>query len=175
VLEKFGLPAGTEIELASDSETIVNQSATRTIIVDFPEKTMKEICEETGNKAGSGKLLYDTAWYENEDFFTKEKTRKGKRIVSLELKHLGKSWNEIVAMGMENEMLTPAEVTYLLAYVPEYREVLKGWKYTWTSGRASDGSFVVVGLFDSDGAIVLSNRPDDSSSFIGVSFSKIVL
>lgn len=144
------------------------------ILVDFPAKTMKEIYKETGNKAGNGKLLYSIDWYQNEDFFTKDKCRAGKRIVSLDLKHLGKSWDEIVAMGMQEEMLSSAEVTYLLAYVPEYREVLKNWKYTWTSRHDSGGHLVRVGEFDGEGASVRRYTPDDRDDDIGVLLTKKV-
>lgn len=143
------------------------------IIVDFPAKTMKETCEETGNKAGDGKLLYDVSWYANEEFYTTEKCRAGKRIVSLELAHKGKSWNECKSLLKDgDEMLSPAEVVYLLAYVPEYREVLKGWNYTWTSGRGSGGSLVFVGAFDGLGAVVFSRSAGYSRDSLGLSFSR---
>src|ERR1035437_5827446 len=43
--------------------------------IHIPSKTAKEIVEECDNKVAGGKLLYSTSWYENEDFYTKEKCR----------------------------------------------------------------------------------------------------
>ena len=51
----------------------------KTIIVNFPSITAEEIYKKSKNKVGRDKLLYNINWYKNEDFFTKEKTRKGKR------------------------------------------------------------------------------------------------
>lgn len=143
------------------------------ILVDFPAKTMKEIYEETGNKAGDGKLLYDVSWYANEEFYTTEKCRAGKRIMSLELAHKGKSWNKCKGLLKDgDDMLSPAEVVYLLAYVPEYRDVLKGWNYTWTSRRGSGGHLVCVGSADGGGAYVRSDSADASDDDLGLSFSR---
>lgn len=145
------------------------------ILVDFAAKTMKEIYEDTGNKAGDGKLLYDVSWYANEEFYTTEKCRAGKRIVSLDLAHKGKSWNECKGLLKDGEeMLSPAEVVYLLAYVPEYREVLKGWNYTWTSGRVSDGNLVYVGEFGGEGALVSRDSAGPSDDDLGLSTSRKV-
>lgn len=154
-------------QLTTEPETIVKQ-----IIVDFPAKTMREIYEETDNKIDTGKLLYNIEWYKNEYFFTTDRCRTGKRVVNLELVHMGKSWNETDVLRGEDEFLSPAEVTYLLAYVPEYRELLKNYRYTWTSGRASGGDLVRVGSFDGGGVAVLSSAPGDSYGRLGSSFSR---
>lgn len=167
IAEKFGFSKDIEIVIDSDHD-LTNDS----ILVDFADKTMKEIYEETGNKAGSGKLLYSTDWYKDEDFFTTEKCRKGKHKISLRLEHKGKSWAECDSLKGYNEMLNPAEVTYLLAYVPEYRSVLKNWNFTWTSGRDSDGGLVEVGGFGDGGALVSSRQPDSRYDRLGASFSR---
>lgn len=44
--------------------------------------------------------------------------------------------------------------------------------YTWTSARSSSGRLVDFGGFGADGANVDSWGPDDSSGFLGVSFSR---
>lgn len=154
-------------QLTTEPETIVKQ-----IIVDFPAKTMREIYEETDNKIDTGKLLCSTEWYKNEDFFTTDRCRTGKRVVNLELVHMGKLWDETNAMRGDNEFLSPAEVTYLLAYVPEYRELLKSYRYTWTSRRASSGRLVYVGSFAGEGVDVHRGTPDFSYGRLGSSFSR---
>lgn len=163
----------TETKTNTESVKPVLEPKANEIIVDFPAKTMKEIYEETGNKAGDGKFLYNVSWYADEEFYTTEKCRAGKRIVSLDLAHKGKSWNECKGLLKDgDEMLSPAEVVYLLAYVPEYREVLKGWNYTWTSRRDSDGNLVGVGGFDGEGADVYGYSADSSRDALGLSFSR---
>src|SRR3990167_1212921 len=110
----------------------------KTIKLTFPSITAEEIYKKSKNKVGSDTLLWNTDWHKNEDFFTKEKTRKGKREVTLELQHLGKSWNECNKLRGNYEMLNFAETVYLAWKCPEFRAMLiKTW--TWTSSRASDG------------------------------------
>lgn len=137
--------------------------------VTFPVLTAKEIIEACDNKIDTGKLLWSIDWYKNEDFFTKEACRPGSRYISKELLHLGKSWNEINTLKGENEMLNFAEVVYLLKEYPEYREILKGYKYTWTSSRASGGELVPVGGFDEEGVLVYHDAPDLVDDYLGVS------
>lgn len=146
----------------------------KTLNVNFPSLTAKQIMKSCDNKIGDDKLLYNTDWYQDdwyqdEDFFTKEKTRKGKRVIELELQHNGETWNECNELG---EMLNFAEVLYLVKEYPEFRELLTGYKWTWTSSRSSDGRLVYSGSFGPLGLLVLNGRPGYSYSRLGVCFSR---
>lgn len=146
------------------------------IIVDFPELTAKQIVDACSNTVNGGKLLYNGGWYENEAFYTTETTRPGKRIVSLDLKHVGKSWTEInnIISG-SLQMLNFAEAVYLLKENEAFRKLLNysnNVYYTWTSSRGSGGELVLVGGFDSRGAYVSDWKPRSSDSKLGVCFSR---
>ena len=148
-----------------------------TIIVDFPEMTAEQIYEESGNKAGKNKLFYNTSWYKNEDFFTKEKTRKGKREIILELQYVDESWNECDRLRGDLEMLNFAEVMYLLWKKKEMRVLLNSSNnicYTWASSRSTDGYLVYLGSFDSEGVYGNGWRPDYRHGYLGVSLSRSV-
>lgn len=137
----------------------------KSITVNFPSITAKEIYKK------APELFRDIGWYKNEDFFTKEKTRAGKKEVDLELKHKGKSWNEIDELKGELDFLNFAEVMYLVWKLPKFRKTIKE-NYTRTSSRRSDGDLVYVGDFESDGVYVYWYRPGRSDSDLGVSFSR---
>lgn len=173
IIKAFNFSQDCEIEVVENREpTTINDDY---FFVDFPEMTAKEIVESCDNKIESGKLLWNIDWYQNEEFFTKEKTRQGRRLIYKELLHGGKSWNEINKLKGNNEMLNFAEVVYLLKEFSEYRELLKFKNmpcYTWTSSRASDGRIVSVGGFGEDGVNVDSDTPVDRDGAIGVSFSR---
>lgn len=146
------------------------------IIVTFPKLTTKQIVEECDNKAHGGKLLYNTEWYKNEDFYTKETCREGKREVDLEISRLGKTWNEYDEMTRadedEKEMLNFAEIVYLLRESKEFFDNSHNW--TWTSARSSDGILVRVGYADPDGVLVDHDCPRYSRARLGVRFSRSV-
>lgn len=146
------------------------------IIVDFPELTAKQIVDACSNTVYGGKLLYNIAWYENEAFYTTETTHPGKRIISLDLKHAGKSWTEInKIIGGSLQMLNFAEVVYLLKENETFRKLLNIKNdvfYTWTNSRSSGGGLVFVGSFDSFGASVDDWGPGRSDSEVGVCFSR---
>lgn len=142
------------------------------LLVDFPSMTAKEIFEQSKDSVDGGRLFYSVDWYAQEDFYTKEKTRAGKRYVSKEVLHKGESWNEINEKTSPNTtMLSMAEVMYLLWKYPEFRPTLAG-SYIWTSSRASDGILVFVGDFGSLGANVDGWDPGNSDSNVGVCFSR---
>lgn len=124
IIETFNLPIGIEIEIVGESlasqvlgapKFVPEQKpvTNNTITVDFPAFTAKEIMEKVDNKAGDGKLLYlgFNGWYAKEDFYTKEKTRKGKRNIDLFLSMKGKSWTssrsdsngELVFVGIDDD------------------------------------------------------------------------
>lgn len=150
------------------------------IKVNFPNKTAKEIMDECGNKLGNGKLLYNTNWYENEDFFTKEKCRPGVRYVSKDLIGKGKNWNECSALlkdgEREIEMLNFAEALY---FVQEYYKQTNSYPWagdwSWTSSRSSLGRLVCLGGCDAGGVYVVYDDPGHSGSCLGVCFSKAVV
>jgi len=138
--------------------------------IKFPDLTAKQIVEKYKNKLGKGKLLYDTTWYEKEDFYTKEKCRKGTREIITDLTPtLGKTWDECKEMG---EMLNFAELLWCVIKIPDF---LKEYKYSWTSSRMSYGYFVSAGNFDDNGGIVCRNGPRYSCSGLGCAFSAVAL
>lgn len=180
----LNLPHNCEIELEEESlaQAVLNPvshsiaGALKTITVTFPELTAKDIVKQCANKVESGKLLYGD-WYKKEDFYTKETTRPGTRIVNVELLHNGKSWNEIKNMGMEDNMLNFAETVYLLKESKEFRDMLRygndsGAWWTWSTTRASDGRLVYVGDFGDGGADVDRDSPGSRDGALGVSFSR---
>ncbi len=147
----------------NDPKLVVEYKTEKT----FPSLTAKEIIEQCNNTVDGGKVLYDIDWYEDENFYTKEKCRP----ISMEfteLKHIGKSWNKCNELG---KMFNFAEVVYLLEHNKNFREMLKE-NYIWTSSRASDGGLVRVGRFGAGGARVVRRAPDYSDGRLGVAFNK---
>lgn len=134
--------------------------------ITFPNLTAKQIVEKYDNKLGKGKLLYDIDWYKDEDFFTKEKCRKGTREIITDLsKTKGKTWDECSHLG---QMLNFAELLWCVIKIPDF---LRGYEYSWTSSRASGGGLVGAGDFDGDGGAVGGRGPGRSRSDIGCAFS----
>lgn len=184
ILEKFNLPENTEIELEQPS--LAAQILSKPIIatpdlddyweIDFPEITAKEIYKKSKNKAHGGKLFYNTDWYKNENFFTTEKSRPGKRRVYKTMLGLGKSWDECNKLSIENgyEMLNFPEMMYLLWKEKESKNMVGSnpYRYSWTSSRDSVGGLVDVGYFDSGGSDVNGWAPGHSGSSLGVCFSR---
>lgn len=144
-------------------------------LIEFPEKTAKEIVEECDKKVGKGKLVYNTDWHENQDFYTKEKSHGGKRWVAKDITAFDKSWNECKEIGEKDgsEMLNLAETLWFLkTYVEHFKEYPDNLKWSWTSSRSSLGSLVNVGSFGSGGVGVDRGYPGSSASFLGVRFSR---
>lgn len=144
----------------------------KSVIVDFPDLTAREIVEKCGNKVTGGRLLWNKDWYEKEAFFATDRCRKGRRLVDLDLAHRGKSWDECKSLAGSLEMLNFAEVVYLLANHEEFREVLGGDNWTWTSSLESAGKLVSVGDFTSGGAYVGRKESGYASSYLGVTLSR---
>ena len=137
------------------------------MLITFPYKTAKQIVDECDNKLNGHKFLYDTDWYKDEDFFTKEKCREGTREIITDLTDtLGKTWDACKEKG---EMLNFAELLWCVIQIPDF---LKKGEYSWTSSRASRGGFVSAGNFDDGGGGVGRRGPRDSSSSIGCAFSR---
>ena len=138
------------------------------MLITFPYKTAKQIVDECDNKLNGHKFLYDTDWYKDEDFFTKEKCREGTREIITDLTDtLGKTWDACKEKG---EMLNFAELLWCVIQIPDF---LKKGEYSWTSSRASYGGFVRAGLFDDDGGNVGRDRPGSSDSSFGCAFSQM--
>lgn len=147
------------------------------ILIEFPEKTGKEIVDECNNTISTGKLLWSD-WMKNDDFYAKEKSRSGKRLISKELIMKGMSWKDCARSlkGDGGEMLNFAETLWFLkTYVEKFNKIPDDLNWSWSSSRSSSGSLVAVGLFDSDGVCVYGNDgPDGSDSNLGVRFSRSV-
>lgn len=142
--------------------------------ITFPEKTAQEIVNECDNKIAGGKLLWNTDWYKNEDFYTKEKCRSKTVKIPTEIELPGKSWNECHESSPD-DVFNFAEITYMLRESESFRKLLASSndvRYTWTSSRASDGRLVVAGYFSSDGAGVDRGGPRDTGSLVGVCLSR---
>lgn len=144
------------------------------IEVTFPAKTAREIVDECGNKVGEGKLVWDTEWYADEGFYTKEKCRPGTRLVSVEPMHKGKTNAECAELLKTEgaEMMNLAEALWFLKTLREKAGEYPAHWYTWTSSRSSDGRLVYVGNFDSRGVYVYRWPPDSRDSSLGACSSR---
>ena len=138
--------------------------------ITFPSLTAKQIVQKYNNKLGKGMLRCHIDWYENEDFYAKEKCRKGTREIITDLTPtLDKTWDECKKIG---EMLNLSELLWCVIKIPDF---LREYKYSWTCSRASDGNFVNAGNFDDDGGYVSRDRPGVSYSALGCAFSAVAL
>ena len=177
IQEKFGLPecdieiiTGFDKKVVEEIGVLPEDNEDNYITVTFPNKTAKEIVDECNNKLGNGKLLYDPSWYKNEDFYTKEKPRKGTWKISTKIDHLGKLFNECKEEGLD--MLSFVELLWvaIIYYSITDKYFFKDY-YSWTKSLASDGDFVLFGFFGGTGASVYGSRPGTSDSNVGLSFS----
>lgn len=163
-------------------ETSSREVSSNEIIIDMPSMTMKDIYKKSGNKTSKGTpLFYNTGWYENEDFFTKEKTRKGKWKVSKTLleETRNKTWNEQeeILKSKGATRLNAAEVMYILWQHEKTtgERLLDDWNYTWTSSKTSDGRLAYVGIFSDSGGYVYRGRAGISSGSLGSVFSAMII
>ena len=86
--------------------------------ITFPNLTAEEIVKKYDNKLGDGKLLWNTDWYKNEDFFTKERCRKGTREIITDMTDtFNKTWDECDKMG---DMLNFAELLWCAIKIPGF-------------------------------------------------------
>lgn len=137
--------------------------------VKFPTKSLTAQEIMGNNKINSGKLLYNTDWYKNENFFTKEKTRKGTIKVDLEITQRNTTYSDIQKnLPKDNEILNFAEYLYIVKTYPEFRETLKGYNYIFTSSLDSDGYRVRLGGFDAGGVGVDGYWDDGRGGNLGV-------
>lgn len=167
ILKKAYLPQPTVAELLGTQDNKFLYTVT------FPQKTAKEILGD--NKMPNGNpVLYNTEWYKNENFFTKEFPRKGSVTVNLELLHKGKSWDECTKIAKDEgqEMLNFAEVVYLLKTSEQFWKLFENYQYTWVSSRSSFGGLVSLGNAASGGVRVGRGFPGNSFSDLGVCFSR---
>lgn len=150
---------------------------------------MREILEGVDKlgdpKKKKSKLFYrqpGDGWYKDEVFATGSVTGFGWGLAKKEVlqESLSKNWDEqeeiLKKWAEENNIdpqairrRTPIEVAYdtMLYYGANKESLLEG-TYDWTSVRSSDGKFVHVGRFDSDGLNVDSDARDSRRSYLGV-------
>jgi hypothetical protein len=151
----------------------------KTFIVDIPEVTAQELYQKTGNKLGEGKLLYNIDWYENEPFFTTEKSRAGHYEIEVELLEESRNKTHVE----QDELLRKnkairfnfAEVLYIA--IEYYKQTGNYWLpngYYWTCSLSSDGGLVVFGACAAVGANVDDWLPRVSGVHLGVVLSRSV-
>lgn len=167
IVEKFEIPGIAE-KVKKDDFPVKEGYIT------FPEKTAQQIVDECDNKVPGGKLLWNTDWYKNEDFFTEETCRPRTVIIPTEIEMAGKSWNECHESNSD-DMFNFAEVTYMLRESKSFQKLLassNSARYTWTSSRGSGGILVIAGDFGSGGADVRRWEPRSAGSILGVCLSR---
>lgn len=135
--------------------------------------------KDCDNKLGEGKLLYNpTGWYENQDFFTKEKCRPITVEIKTKLIGKNKDWNECKELveKEKGQMLSFAEMLYFYQeYFKQTGKYIDEYEWSWTSSRSSSGRLVSVGSCASVGVDVFRDWPDDSYSYLGVRFFRSAL
>jgi len=123
-----------------------------------------------------------SSWYDKEDFATKATPSLGWGLVSKSVlpESLSQNWDEqekiLKKWAKDNKIdpatvrrRTPIEVAYdTLIYYGANKESLLEDKYDWTGVQSSDGRFVLVGSFDSDGLGVGSGTRGYANSLLGV-------
>ena len=122
------------------------------------------------------------SWYDNEKFATQETPKLGwglvmKSVLPESLSKNGDQQEEILKKWAKDNNIdpalvkrrTPVEIAYdTLIYYGANKESLLEGKYDWSGVQSSDGSFVYVGDFDSDGLLVDDAARDDADSDLGV-------
>lgn len=121
-------------------------------------------------------------WYDNEKFVTQDTPKLGWGLVmkSVLPDSLSKNWDQqeevLKKWAKENNIdpnlikrRTPVEIAYdTLIYYGENKESLLENRYDWTGVQSSDGSFVDVGRFGSDGLGFGGVSRDSSRPDLGV-------
>jgi len=119
-------------------------------------------------KKKKGKMFYRAkgkGWYDGEKFATQETPKLGWGLVmkSVLPDSLGKNWDQqeevLKKWAKQNKIdpslvkrRTPVEIAYdTFLYYGENKESLLEDKWDWSGVQSSDGRFVRVGSFDSDG------------------------
>lgn len=126
----------------------------KTITITFPKKslTAQQIMKSCDNTIDSGKLLWNTVWYKNEKFFTTEKTRQGTYEIDCEITHRNETFEEAKSNIVKgNEILSFTDYLYIITKSAEFRNMLKGYNYIWTSSKTDAGNVSCVGNFNEDG------------------------
>lgn len=145
------------------------------MLVLFLEKTAKEIEEITKDKykAKGWKLFYNTNWYKNEKFFTKEKPVFGWKLVKNRPDLVNLTYKEQTKKMNPDERVSFSEIVQLtaLAFLSRGEKMWES-KYYWTSSCFSDGDLVGFGGADAGGACVNGWSPSYSSITLGASSSR---
>ncbi|OGN00235.1 MAG: hypothetical protein A3B91_00955 [Candidatus Yanofskybacteria bacterium RIFCSPHIGHO2_02_FULL_41_29] len=122
------------------------------------------------------------SWYDNEGFATQETPKLGWGLVmkSVLPDSLDKNWDQqediLKKWAKDNNIdptlvkrRTPVEIAYdTLIYYGANKESLLEGKYDWSGVQSSDGNFVNVGAFVSDGLSVNNDTRDNTLSHLGV-------
>ena len=146
------------------------------------EKKDKEMPVTIKNLRQKFPLFYNQDWYDSEQFASEALSGVDWGIVKKELldESKSKNWDEQEEVlktwaethGVDKKFVrrrTPAEVAYdILAYFQVRNERILEKDWDWTSVQSSDGKFVRVGYFDSDGLYVSSVSRDHRNSHLGV-------
>lgn len=139
----------------------------------FEQKRKNGLSAFDNNPFGSGAVFYkyDPDWYANQDF-AKEPQKQGFGLPTKEVlgSSVGKTWKDQELLLEPGERRRePVEVAWdtLLYYAATGKKLLEN-KWDWTAGRASGGSLVGVGGFDSVGLNVDGWSPGAADPRIGV-------
>ena len=142
---------------------------------------------KAGDKLGDpkkkkSKVFYEQDWYDKESFAAQPTPSLGWSLVMKEVlqESRSKNWDEqeevLKKWAKENNIdaskvrrRTPVEIVYdTLLYYGTNKESLLETSWDWSGVQSSDGYFVLVGDFDSDGLYVLSGTRGTSRSTLGV-------
>ena len=127
-------------------------------------------------------IFYDQDWYDNESFAMQDTPSLGWGLVMKEVleESRDKNWDEqeevLKAWAKENNIdpskvrrRKPVEIIYdTLLYYGINKESLLENSYDWSGVQSSDGYFVNVGYFDSDGLFVSHDTRGFTYSSLGV-------
>lgn len=141
---------------------------------------LNELVQKEYDKKDLGKFIYDTEWYEKEDFYCKETMQFGWKLISRECipDSKNKTFSEqddLIKKYPEYKRATALEVTYLIAVhilSDEKHERLFEKEYFWTSYATPDGDLVFVGYANRGGVLVYGFYRGYSSVNLGVCLSR---
>jgi SOS response regulatory protein OraA/RecX len=148
LVSKEVIPNSTSKNYLDQTETIVNYIKNEVFKDQKVDRIYQEAIDEFNKKKDSIKKLMASDWKE----------------ASKQLEEL-----KITQLTRQN----PAEVVYdILLMKEKNNEYILPSTRTWTKSRNSDGRLVYVGDAGSDGSVVSSSTPADSSGSLGVSVSR---
>ena len=137
----------------------------------FSGKSLSELKEEFG----MGDEGFWGSWWFNESF-AKEKPPKGVYEIDFEKQLTNLTYDQQrgkLPKGFDFPHPAILAEAILVHYKKTRERLLEDW-WSRTSVQSSDGYFVYVGLFDSDGLDVPRDTRDDTDSGLGVCPSRLV-